>query len=114
MKKLFGSLTVIALLAVGLAVSGFTTNSLQQSVVNKTTENLGVVTILGSNGPVGQIPVPGAGTFYGNISAPMVAVSVNGVVVPNGAIGKVPMADGSVVTVNNTNGIPIVDGSEVN
>ena len=108
-------IAILAIFAASFATVGFTsTGSLPFNVQNNTTQNVGIVTINGANGPVGQVNVPGQGIFPTNISAPAVGVVVNNIFVPNGTIIKVPLQSGTIVTVDNTNGSPIIDPSEQN
>jgi hypothetical protein len=106
---------ILAIFAASLATVGFTfKGSLPFNVQNNTTENIGLVTINGANGPVGQVNVPGPGIFPTNISAPAIGVVINNVFIPNGAIIKVPLQSGKIVTVDNTNSSPIIDANENN
>jgi len=115
MKNILKSVAVLALVVIAFSTSAFTSGSvIQFSIQNRTTQNVGTVTVFGDAGPVGQVIVPGQGTFGAPISAPMTNILVNNVMIPKGAIMQVPLSNGVVVKVDNTNNIPFVDASEIN
>ncbi len=113
MKNIMKSVAFLALIVFAFSTSAFSKGETSQfSIHNGTSQNVGIVTVYGSTGTIGQIAVPGPGLFTGPVNGAMTGLLVNDVVVAKGTTKIVTLANGHSVTVNNV--ITIPDISENN